>query len=73
MLRFKNFFVRHSDQADNEINHWLQKEGVKNIVSWYFKFAFDKYNLPAMLYSFLYEDGKDGSEATPPAQKRAKD
>lgn len=71
-MKAKVIFTHHSASAEEQINHWLEKEGIQKISDFYFKFAFDRDNKPAMLFCFLYNE-KDGSEATPPAQKRSKD
>jgi len=54
-LKFKSFYCRHTDTADEEINGWLKREKVTNIKDTFGKFAFDRDNKPAMLFFFIYE------------------
>lgn len=72
-LKAKVIFTHHSASAEEQINYWLEKEGIQKISDFYFKFAFDRDNKPAMLFCFLYEDKKEPPKGNLPSQKRAKD
>jgi len=54
-LKFKSFYCRHTDTADEEINNWMKREKVTNIKESFAKFAFDRENKPAMMFFFIFE------------------